>query len=138
MQSFEGTIQALRQEGFKLTPQRLAVIKFMLGNRDHPSARMIHLELKRKYPTLSFSTVYNTLKVLEKIKEITSIHLFDDHLNYDSNTAPHFHFFCNECGSIHDIFIDEMGGVSLPEGEIQGHLIDSYQAFFKGTCRDCR
>ncbi|UCF05474.1 MAG: transcriptional repressor [bacterium] len=138
MHSFENTIQKLRSEGFKLTPQRLAVIKYMIGNKSHPSALAIHKELKRRYPTLSFSTVYNTLNMLQKIDEIRSIHVFDDHLNYDPNTEPHIHFLCSKCDMVHDIFLEQAEGIQVYAGEIDGHLVDSYELFFKGTCKDCR
>ena len=139
MHSFETTISQLRKEGFKLTPQRLAVIKFMLGNRTHPSALAIHKDLKRKYRSLSFSTVYNTLNMLEKIGEVRPLHARDGHLNYDPNTENHLHFYCEKCDMIHDIMLDEQNiGVMIPEAEISGHQIDSYQVIFRGTCRDCR
>jgi len=138
MISFEGTIQKLRSEGFKLTPQRLAVIRYMLGNTEHPSALKIHKELKRRYPTLSFSTVYNTLSTLEQINEVQSLHVFDDFLNYDPNTIAHIHFFCKECGIISDIMLDGRADIAFPREELDGNRIDSTLLVFKGTCKRCR
>ena len=138
MYSFEQTIQKLRSRGFKLTPQRLAVIKYLLGNTSHPSALTIHGDLKKKYPSLSFSTVYNTLNVLEEIGEVQSVYVFSDHLNYDPDVAPHMHFFCHDCKKIHDILLDDVEGVELPAGEMGGHLVRSAQVILKGTCKDCR
>jgi Fur family peroxide stress response transcriptional regulator len=138
MQSFEQTIQKLRGHGFKLTPQRLAVIKYMLGNESHPSALTIHGDLKKRYPSLSFSTVYNTLNVLEEIGEVRSVFVFSDHLNYDPHVEPHIHFLCRECKRIHDIHIADIDGVQLPAGEIDGHIVDSSQLILKGTCKNCR
>lgn len=138
MHSFENTIQKLRSRGYKLTPQRLAVIKYMLGNTSHPSATMVYKELKRRYPTISFSTVYNTLNTLEKVEEIRSIHVFDEHLNFDPETKPHIHFHCKECNSIKDVFLFEGQSIHIPEDEIDGHKVDSYEIVFTGTCKDCR
>ena len=138
MDSFEHTIQKLRGEGFKLTPQRLAVIKYMIGNKSHPSALTIHKDLKKRYPSLSFSTVYNTLNVLEEIGEVRPIFIFSDHVNYDPSVEPHVHFFCTECKQIHDIFLEEMEGVQLPAGELNGHAITSTEVILKGTCKNCR
>jgi len=137
MHSFETTIGRLRSEGFKLTPQRLSVIRYLIGNTSHPTAAVIYADLKKKYPSLSFSTVYNTLNMLEKIGEVQSLHLFDDFLNYDPDTGTHFHFVCRDCNSIIDIFISGDENVSLPEGEISGHRIDSAQVVFKGKCANC-
>ena len=138
MISFEETIQKLRSERFKLTPQRLAVIRYMLGNKEHPSALKIHKELKRRYPTLSFSTVYNTLGMLERITELQSLHVFDNYLNYDPNTNPHIHFYCKACGNISDIILEGRNDVAVPRGEIEGNSIDHISLVFKGTCKSCR
>ena len=138
MNSFEQTIKKLRGQGFKLTPQRLAVIKYMLGNKNHPSALTIHKDLKRRYPSLSFSTVYNTLNVLEQIGEVKPIYVFSDHVNYDSSVEPHMHLFCDECNRIHDILPADVAEIQLPVGELCGHLVKSSQVIFKGTCKNCR
>lgn len=138
MHSFDKTILKLRQEGFKLTPQRLAVIKHMIGNIKHPSALAIHKDLKRRYPSLSFSTVYNTLNMLERIDEVQSLNVIDGHLNYDPDMSTHGHFLCTTCNTIHDIQFDECDDLALPKDEILGHLIKSLQVSFRGTCRNCR
>ena len=110
----------------------------MLGNKEHPSALKIHRELRRKYPTLSFSTVYNTLDTLERIGEIQSLHIFDDFLNYEANVSPHVHFHCRKCGAIHDIFTDERTDFAVPTGDIDGHEVTSYSIVLGGTCKLCR
>ncbi len=138
MHSFDTTIQKLRQEGFKLTPQRLAVIKNMIGNVKHPSALAIHKDLKRRYPSLSFSTVYNTLNMLERIDEIRSLNVVDGHLNYDPDMSAHGHFLCTTCGSIHDVRFEDSSALRLPKGEFDGHLVTSAQLSFKGICKNCR
>ena len=137
MHSFETTIGRLRSEGFKLTPQRLSVIRYLIGNKSHPTAAVIYSALKKKYPSLSFSTVYNTLNMLEKIGEVQSLHLFHDFLNYDPDTGSHYHFVCRGCNSIIDIFPRDGENISLPEGEISGNRIESSQVVFKGTCNSC-
>ena len=110
----------------------------MENNKTHPHALKIHKELKKKYPTLSFSTVYNTLNMLESIGEITSVNIFDEYLNFDPETKPHIHFYCKVCGEVTDIFLEDVDGLSLPIDEINGNLIDSAQIVFKGICKKCR
>ncbi|MDD3643328.1 MAG: transcriptional repressor, partial [Candidatus Krumholzibacteria bacterium] len=87
---------------------------------------------------LSFSTVYNTLNMLEKIGEIKSLNLFDEFLNYDPDTGTHFHLVCRECNAIVDIFPEDLDNVALPRGELAGHWIDGARVVFRGTCKDCR
>lgn len=138
MNSFDTTISKLRSEGFKLTPQRLSVIRYLIGNTSHPTAAVIYGDLKKKYPSLSFSTVYNTLNMLEKIGEIQSLNLFDEFLNYDPDTGIHYHLVCSECSAIVDILPEDLGDLTLPRGELAGHRIDGAHVVFRGICKDCR
>ena len=108
------------------------------GPRPLPDFAAIHKELRRRYSTLSFSTVYNTLGMLEKINEVQSVHVFDDYLNYDPIINPHIHFYCKGCGMIYDIMLEGRDDVSVPRKEIEGFLIDSIGLVFKGTCKHCR
>lgn len=137
MHSFDAAIGKLRSEGFKLTPQRLSVIRYLVGNTGHPAAAVIYGDLKKKHPSLSFSTVYNTLNMLEKIGEIRSLNLFDEFLNYDPDTDSHYHFVCRKCNAVIDIFPQEIGDITLPQGEIAGHRIGDTQLLFRGICRNC-
>ncbi|MDD3643495.1 MAG: transcriptional repressor [Candidatus Krumholzibacteria bacterium] len=57
MHSFDTAISKLRSEGFKLTPQRLSVIRYLIGNKSHPSAAVIYNDLKKKYPSLGGSSM---------------------------------------------------------------------------------
>ena len=137
MHEFDETIRRLRGEGYKVTPQRLAVIRYLLGNTSHPTAAEIFGDLKKKHPNLSFSTVYNTLNMLEDIGEVQSLNLFDEFLNYDPDTTTHFHLVCRKCNGIVDIFHSGPGKVDLPRGEVDGHRIEAVQVVLKGICRDC-
>ncbi len=137
MHSLDSTIKRLRAEGFKLTPQRISIIKYMEGNTDHPSAGDIYEALKKKYPGLAFSTVYNTLKMLHGIGEISAVNIADDHTNYDPDTSSHFHLLCEECGKIVDIPVSDDIAGCLGSSEICGHQVSSYQLSLKGTCSDC-
>ncbi len=137
MYSLDATIVKLKAEGFKLTPQRISVIKYMVGNKDHPTARDIFKALKKKYSGLAFSTVYNTLRMLHRIDEVTVVNIAEEHLNYDPDTSPHFHLLCDTCGQIVDISVDDSMKDFLNKNLIDGHNVKSYQLNLNGTCRDC-
>ena len=67
-------MEQYRDIGFKLTPQRLAILDYLDGNTNHPSAEEIFGAVKTKFPTMSFATVYNTLEALRdrgKVLELT-------------------------------------------------------------------
>jgi Fur family peroxide stress response transcriptional regulator len=125
-----------RKIGFKLTPQRLAILDCLEGNTSHPSAEDIYRRLKKKFPTMSFATVYNTLDALTRKGEILEITIDPERKRYDPNTQPHHHLICNKCKKIVDVTINFK--VTIPERfrrsfEILGNHIEFY-----GLCRECK
>jgi len=133
MRSVTDCLNNLKSKGFKLTLQRLAVIEHLEGNKNHPSAADLFKEVKKKYPMISFATVYNTLKILNETQEIKQLTIGFDKVNFDSNTKPHDHFFCKECGKIIDIFPEKKMEIK----EINGHGIHECQVYYYGICSEC-
>jgi Fur family peroxide stress response transcriptional regulator len=133
MKDDSSAIARLKEAGLKLTPQRLALIEILKDSKDHPSADMIYEELKKKYPMVSFSTVYNILNVLKKIGEIEELPISENKIYYDPNTDPHHHFLCEKCGQIQDIFQD----FRIRTEKINIHQVRKHQIYFYGICSDC-
>ena len=133
MRSVTDCLNNLKSKGFKLTLQRLAIIEHLEGNQKHPSAADLYAEVKKKYPMISFATVYNTLKILNEAQEIKQLTIGFDKVNFDPNTKPHDHFFCKECGRIIDIFPEKKMEIK----EIDGHLISECQVCYYGICSEC-
>ena len=127
-------LDKLRKAGFRLTPQRLAIIDLLEGNRSHPSAYVIFEQMQQKFPTISLATVYKTLKVLVEIGEIQQLTIADNQLVFDPLTESHSHFYCKHCGQILDIKFNQR----LAGKAINGHLVETYQIYFYGICRTCR
>lgn len=131
-------IDKYKDTGFKLTPQRIAILKILDGNTSHPTADDIYQELKKTCPTVSFATVYNTIEALARMGELVEITIDPERKHFDPNPAPHHHIRCIECGKISDIFMDYGRTLELPdeilgEYELLGNHVD-----FLGVCSDCR
>ncbi|MBD3415070.1 MAG: transcriptional repressor [Candidatus Aminicenantes bacterium] len=133
MENVKDCLSKLKAKGFKLTPQRLAVIEHLEGNSSHPSASDLFEEVKKKYPMISFATVYNTLRILGEVQEIKQLTIGSDKVNFDPNTEQHDHFFCRECGKIMDVFRKDNPEVK----EINGHCVHECQIYFYGICSEC-
>lgn len=130
------TKDKLKSMGLKLTPQRLAIIRFLEENRIHPSAEDIYKEIKVDYPSLSLATVYNTLDVLTEAGEIQEILINPDKRNFDYNPVPHSHFFCRVCLAVCDL---EAGLMNAPvPREVSGYLVEGYALNFYGVCPVCQ
>jgi Fur family peroxide stress response transcriptional regulator len=123
----------LKASGLRMTPQRRAVLGYLAGNTQHPSARDIFLGTREHLPMLSFATVYNTLKVLEELGEVQTVRVGGNKTHYDPRTDLHGHFYCQKCGNVVDIETEEM-----PPPEISGHRVEGCRTVCFGVCVDCR
>src|SRR3972149_8187127 len=82
-------IAKYKERGLKLTPQRLAIFKFLEGNTSHPTAEDIYKHIKAIHPTVSFATVYNTLQALKGKSEILEITIDPQKKHYDPRSEEH-------------------------------------------------
>lgn len=122
--------------GIKLTPQRLAILGYLDGNKDHPSAEKIHREVSRKFPTMSFATVYNTLGTLRQRGSVMELTIDPDKKRFDPNTEPHHHLICVKCKKIVDIHRSFQ--LYVPEEESSGFEISGNHIEFYGLCPACK
>ena len=91
-----------RKNGYKVTTQRLAIYKFMLTKKDHPTADQIYQELKTDYPTLSLGTIYKTLHTLKELGLIQELGFNVGSIRYDPDMEIHINLVCSKCGKIED------------------------------------
>ena len=135
---FTQLINALKEHNFRLTPQRVELVRLIAVSEGHPSASQLHTKIKRKFPTMSHATVYKTLNLLKEINQVLEIDLRDDS-HYDGNRPePHPHLICVNCNKIID------GELSFDQESIQkmeqssGYKILRPQISFYGLCPDCK
>jgi len=95
--------QVLRAHGCTITPQRRAVLRFLDGNLDHPSAARIYEAVTADLPVSSRATVYNTLALLVQLGVVGLVRGTDGEMRYDPNTDAHHHLFCDQCGRLEDV-----------------------------------
>ena len=125
-----------RDIGFKLTPQRIAILDYLEGNKQHPSAEEIYRVVLKKFPTMSFSTVYSTLTALRKKGKVLELTVDPDKKRYDLMTADHGHLICIACKRIIDIPGEY--GLDLPESAKQDFRIIKNNIEFHGLCPECK
>ena len=86
----------------KLTPQRDAVFQVILNREDHPTAGEIFEAAKLRLPSISYATVYNSLRYLRDAGLVHEIKFGDSSSRYDRETDRHDHAICNNCGKLVD------------------------------------
>ncbi len=128
-------LEKYRDSGFKLTPQRIAIIEYLDGNTAHPSAEDIYRSIQKKFPTMSFATVYNTLEMLVDKGEVAELSIDPDKKRFDPDSTPHHHLICSGCGRIVDIYENfelELTKEKKRDFNVTGHHIEFY-----GICPEC-
>jgi len=96
-------IEALRKKGYKATSQRIAICRFALRSRDHPTAQRIYKEVKSVHPTVSIATVYKTLHVLKELRLVQELAFVEGETRFDSYMEPHANLVCRGCGNVSDV-----------------------------------
>ncbi len=125
-----------KEISIKLTPQRLAIMEYLEGNMSHPSAADIFNAVSKKYPTMSFATVYNTLETLWEKGQLRELTIDRGKMRFDPNTKPHHHLICVQCKNITDIH--RKFALNLPEGEQYDFDIIGIHVDFYGICPNCK
>lgn len=131
--------QSLKHAKYRMTPQRIAICKILAESPDHPSAQMVYDMLKPKYPSLSLTTVYNTLETLVGLGVISPRHGSGDApTRYDANTTPHAHLQCIRCNKLRDFDSQHVTDLNKDVSARAGyHIIGSYLLYY-GLCESCQ
>ena len=131
--------QALKAQGYRITPQRLAVLKILADGQKHPSVEQIYQQVKKEFPTTSLATIYKTISVLKSLGEVLELGFADSSSRYDgAKPYPHIHVICTECGKIVDPDKWPLADISDQVAGDTGYRITHHRVDFYGLCPDCR
>ncbi|MBO7741907.1 MAG: transcriptional repressor [Victivallales bacterium] len=123
------------RHGLRASEQRIVIYDYLLKNRIHPGAEAIYRHLHKLHPSLSLTTVYNTMKAFHTHGMVTLVTIEGGEVRYDVNTDFHAHFKCTGCGKLFDMppMQDIRFLQDVPEGfEISATHVDLY-----GLCSEC-
>lgn len=135
---FAQMIDALKERNFRLTPQRIELVRLIAASEGHPSANQLYEKIKLKFPTMSHATVYKTLALLKEMDQVLEIDLHEDS-HYDGNRPQaHPHLICMKCNKIIDGEVSlDMESIRKLE-EVSGYTILRPQISLYGLCPDCK
>ena len=134
MRLLDKYIDLLKENNMKITHHRLAILKYLDKHHNHPTADEIYSKLKTKNPSLSKTTVYNSLDILQKNGLIKMLTICGSEYRYDFKEGMHHHFLCNNCGKIIDI---DIACPNIEKVAQYGHVIEEVHRYFKGICKNC-
>lgn len=132
---FDELRKDLKEKNIRLSHHRLKVLEFLNDNRIHPTVDQIYIELHKELPTLSKTTVYNSLNALIDAGLVKVITIEDNETRYDIVTDNHGHFKCESCGKIYDF---EINLTSFISKDLNDFKINNKDVYFKGICPNCK
>jgi Fur family transcriptional regulator, peroxide stress response regulator len=135
---FDIIIQKLRDNGHKITPQRLAIVKILAKSEGHPSVENIYDQIKRDFPTMSLATVYRNIVLIKSLGEVLELGFPDGSNRYDGNKPnPHPHVICIKCKKIVDPSLDSLDEMKKEVADETDFKILNHRLDFFGICGDC-
>lgn len=126
--------QLLKMHDIKPSHHRIRVFQYLVERKNHPTVDMIYKDLLEEIPTLSKTTLYNTLNLFLERGIVILITIEENETRYDADVSLHGHLKCNGCGQIYDIRLD------LSQMDLSGlanFQVNESQIYFKGICPIC-
>lgn len=131
-------VERLKTSGVRITPQRHAVLEFLIEAETHPTADDIYKALEGKFPNMSVATVYNNLRVFREKGIVKELTYGDASSRFDYNTSKHYHVICEVCGKIVDFHYPSLDEVEVLAETVTGFEISHHRMEIYGTCPDCK
>ena len=119
----------------RCTPQRYAVMAFLMTHASHPTAAEIFEAVNRADPRCSRATTYNNLRDLVQAGLVREVAVEGRAARFDAKVVRHHHFICDRCGTVED-----MEWYKVPEpaaGSLGKRVLRQSELIFRGLCTKC-
>ncbi len=132
------SLDTLKSAGVRITPQRHAILEYLIKSEAHPTADDIYKSLEGKFPNMSVATVYNNLRVFKEVGLVRELTYGDSSSRFDCNTSTHYHIICNDCGKIVDFHYPGLDEVETLSEQVTGFDVSHHRMEIYGVCPQCR
>jgi Fur family transcriptional regulator, peroxide stress response regulator len=126
---------ALESSGLRCTPQRYAVMAFLMEAASHPTAAKIFEAVNRMDPRCSRATTYNNLRDLVQAGLVREVAVEGRAARFDAKATRHHHFVCDRCGNV-----DDMEWYEVPQpaaGSLGKRVLRECELILRGLCSKC-
>ncbi len=130
--------QQIREKGFRLTPQRVAILNALHESGGHLSATEIYARVHASAPGLTEPTVYRTLEFLAENELIRATHAGGGKLEYELARHPHHHLVCRVCGGEQEVSQSQLQAIYDQVEQITGYRLTESHLTFMGLCPQCK
>lgn len=137
MDLHEEAFRKLKDCGLSVTPQRLAIFRYLLSSREHPDAETIYRDMGPSLSSMSLATVYKTLDTLVKHRLIRRLNPLNETARYDAQMSPHQHLICDVCGKVMDVELDLVELLSSRISQSHDFTPSGVNVHVFGKCGPC-
>ncbi len=130
-------VDQLKSTGVRMTPQRYAILSYLLETMTHPTADDIYRALVDRFPSMSVATVYNNLKVFIEAGLVRELTYGDDSSRFDADMSDHYHAICDRCGKIADFDFPPLTKIEHAAAANTGFKVFGHRMEVYGICKDC-
>lgn len=123
--------------GVRITPQRHAILAYLMDAMTHPTADEIYRALEPRFPSMSVATVYNNLKLFIEAGLVRELTYGDSSSRFDADVSDHYHAICEQCGKIVDFSIPYLESVEQTAAERTGFVVRGHRMEVYGVCQAC-
>lgn len=131
------SLNKLRNEKIRITPQREAILHYMAESDTHPTAEEIYRALHADFPNMSQATVYNNLHLFSKIGFVKELSHRDTSSRFDFTNTQHYHAICEKCGVVVDLYYPVLDDIDEVAHSLIGFEVSHHKMEVYGSCPDC-
>lgn len=132
------SVEKLKASNIRITPQRYAILEYLIETDTHPTADEIYRKLVHRFPNISVATVYNNLRLFTKIGFVEEMTYGDGSSRFDFTSTQHYHAICENCGKIEDIYYPGLDDVEIAAQNLTGYEITRHRLEIYGICPECK
>lgn len=132
------SVNKMKHEKVRVTPQRVAILEFMVESDIHPTADEIYQALCGRFPHMSPATVYNNMHLFMKMGFVKELTYGDGASRFDFTTTQHYHAICKNCGTVVDLYYPFLDDVERIADDLIGFQVTDHRMEVYGLCPDCQ
>lgn len=132
------SIEKMKNANIRITPQRYAILEYLVESKMHPTADDIYKALADRFPNMSAATVYNNLRLFVKIGFVKELAYGDASSRFDFSNTQHYHAICESCGKIVDLYYPVLDDVEMVAENLTGFQVSHHRMEVYGICPECQ
>jgi Fur family peroxide stress response transcriptional regulator len=135
--SVSDALEQLKSTGVRMTPQRHAILSYLMNTMSHPTADEIYRALSPEFPSMSVATIYNNLRLFVDAGLVRELTYGDDSSRFDADLSDHYHCICKSCGRITDFEYPPLLEVEKAAAKETGFIVEGHRMEIYGICPEC-